>query len=143
GGPDIEIVPGVTAAIAAGAELGAPFGHDHAYLSLSDLLTPWPVIEGRLRAVAESDLAVALYNPRSARRTWQLERARDILLTHRPPETPVGVVTNAARTGEQIERTTLAALDPTTVSMLAIVIVGSSRSGWVDGRLVTPRGYPS
>jgi cobalt-precorrin 5A hydrolase/precorrin-3B C17-methyltransferase len=143
GGPEIEIVPGVTAAIAAGAELGAPFGHDHAYLSLSDLLTPWPVIERRLRAVAESDLAVALYNPRSARRTWQLEQARDILLAHRPPETPVGVVTNAARSGQQIERTTLAALDPSTVSMLSIVIVGSSQSGWIDGRLVTPRGYPS
>ena len=99
GHPDVEVVPGVTAALAAGALLGAPLGHDHALISLSDLLTPWAVIESRLHAVAASDLAVAFYNPRSARRTWQLERAREILLGHRPGDTPVGVVTDAGRTG--------------------------------------------
>jgi cobalt-precorrin 5A hydrolase / precorrin-3B C17-methyltransferase len=143
GGPDVEVIPGVTAALAAGALLGAPLGHDHAFVSLSDLLTPWPVIERRLRAAAAADLAVALYNPRSSRRTWQLDQARAILLGHRPPETPVGVVTDAGRPGQRVERTTLAALDPETVSMLTTVIVGTSQSRWVGDRLVTPRGYPS
>src|SRR5207248_8740110 len=103
GAPDVDVVPGVTAALAAGALLGAPLGHDHALVSLSDLLTPWPVIERRLRAVAEADLAVALYNPRSSRRTWQLDEARAILLAHRSPDTPVGGVPDAGRTGEHIE----------------------------------------
>jgi len=142
GGPDIEIVPGVTAALAAGALLGAPLGHDHAVVSLSDLLTPWAVIEARLDAVAAADLAVALYNPRSNRRTWQLDAARKIFLAHRAAETPVGVVTNAGRSGQHVERATLGTFDAESVSMVSIVIVGSSQSQWIDGRLVTPRGYP-
>jgi cobalt-precorrin 5A hydrolase/precorrin-3B C17-methyltransferase len=141
GGPPVEVVPGVTAGSAAAAILGAPLAHDHAFLSLSDLLTPWPVIERRLRAVADSDLAVALYNPRSQRRTWQLERAREILLAVRPPETPVGIVTDASRPGEQVIRTTLDALDATDVGMLSIVLVGSSTTVRVGDAMVTPRGY--
>ncbi len=141
GHPPVEVVPGVTAALAAAALLGAPLGHDHALVSLSDLLTPWPAIERRLRAVAESDLAVALYNPRSARRTWQLEQARQILLGHRPETTPVGIVTDAARAGEHVVRTTLGQLDPADVGMLTIVVIGASTSRWIDDRLVTPRGY--
>ena len=89
---DVEAVPGVTAALAAAALLGAPLGHDHAYLSLSDLHTPWPVIAARLRACAAADLVLCLYNPRSARRTAQFDEALAILAEHRKPDTPVGVV---------------------------------------------------
>jgi cobalt-precorrin 5A hydrolase/precorrin-3B C17-methyltransferase len=141
GGPCIEVLPGVTAASAAAALLGAPLAHDHAYVSLSDLLTPWAVIEKRLRAIAVSDLAVALYNPRSSRRTWQLEAARSILLETRPPCTPVGVVADASRPGERVDVTTLEQLDCATVDMLSLVIVGSSTSFEANGRIVTPRGY--
>jgi cobalt-precorrin 5A hydrolase/precorrin-3B C17-methyltransferase len=143
GHPEVEVVPGVTAALAAGALLGAPLGHDHAVVSLSDLLTPWPVIERRLHAMAEADVVVALYNPRSSRRTWQLDKARQILLAHRSADTPVGVVTDAGRAGQRVERGTLATLDVESVSMVSIVIAGSSQSRWIDGRLVTPRGYPA
>lgn len=142
-GLDVEVVPGVPAAIAAAAVLGAPLGHDHAVVSLSDLLTPWSVIEGRLRAAAAADVAVALYNPRSAGRTWQLDTARAILLEHRPASTPVGVVTDAARPGQTTTLTTLGALDPDLVGMTTCVIVGSSTTRVVDGRMVTPRGYRS
>jgi cobalt-precorrin 5A hydrolase/precorrin-3B C17-methyltransferase len=141
GGPPVEVVPGVTAASGAAALLGAPLAHDHAYISLSDLLTPWAVIEQRLRAVAASDLTVALYNPRSNRRTWQLEAAKAILLDARAATTPVGVVTDATRRDERIEVTTLEALDPATVGMLSIVIIGSSTTVESNGRIVTPRGY--
>lgn len=141
GSPAVEIVPGITAASAAAGLLGAPLAHDHAFVSLSDLLTPWPVIERRLRAVAEGDLAVALYNPRSRRRTWQLEAAREMLLAHRPPTTPVGIVTDATRPGQHIVRTTLADLDPDDVGMLSIVLIGSSTTEVVGDHVVTPRGY--
>src|SRR5262249_55863255 len=126
---------------AAAALVGAPLAHDHAYISLSDLLTPWNIIETRLRAVAASDLAVALYNPRSSRRTWQLEAARSILVESRSPSTPVAVVTDASRPGQRVTVTTLDALDCEPVGMLSIVIVGSSTSFEANGRIVTPRGY--
>lgn len=140
-GLDVEVVPGVTASLAAAAILGAPLGHDHVSISLSDLLTPWDVIEGRLRAAADSDLVVALYNPRSKARDWQLEAARTILLGGRPDSTPVGVVTDAGRPGETALVTTLGALDPAGVGMTTCVVVGSSTTTVVDGRMVTPRGY--
>jgi cobalt-precorrin 5A hydrolase/precorrin-3B C17-methyltransferase len=143
GSPTIDVVPGVTAASAAAALVGAPLAHDHAYISLSDLLTPWNIIEGRLRAVAASDLAVALYNPRSSRRTWQLEAARSILVESRSPSTPVGVVTDASRPGQHVTLTTLKELDCEAVGMVSIVIVGSSTSFEANGRIVTPRGYES
>lgn len=141
GSPPVDVVPGVTAGSAAAGLLGAPLAHDHAFVSLSDLLTPWDVIERRLRAVAEGDLAVAFYNPRSMRRTWQLDTARDILLQHRPASTPVGIVTDATRPGQQIVRTTLGDLDPEQVGMLSIVLVGSSTTTVIGDRMVTPRGY--
>jgi cobalt-precorrin 5A hydrolase/precorrin-3B C17-methyltransferase len=138
---DVEVVPGVTAALAAAAILGAPLGHDHASISLSDHLTPWPVIEARLRATADADLVVALYNPRSARRSWQLDAARALLLARRAPDTPVGVVVDAARAGQAASITTLGDLDATTVGMTSIVVVGNSATRIVNGRMVTPRGY--
>lgn len=141
-GVDVEVVPGVTAAVAAGALLGAPLGHDHAVVSLSDLLTPWSRIAARLEAAAAADFVVVLYNPRSSRRTWQLGAAREILLAHRPPTTPVGVVTDAGRPGERVRHSTLGDLDPEEVSMASCVIVGSTRTRRVAGRMVTPRGYP-
>jgi cobalt-precorrin 5A hydrolase/precorrin-3B C17-methyltransferase len=141
GGVDVEVVPGVTAALAAAALVGAPLGHDHALVSLSDLNTPWPAIEHRLQAVAEADLVVALYNPRSRRRTWQLPKALGILGAHRPPDTPVTVVTDATRESEQVLVTALAGLDPETVTMRSVVLVGASTTRVVDGRVVTPRGY--
>lgn len=140
-GIEIDVVPGVTASLAASAALGAPLGHDHVLISLSDLLTPWDAIERRLHAAADADLVVAFYNPRSKGRSWQLGAARDILLRRRPPTTPVGIVTDAARAGQQVTITTLEALDPELVGMTTCVIVGSSTTTVVDGRMVTPRGY--
>ena len=141
GSPVIEVVPGITAGSAAAALLGAPLGHDHAFVSLSDLLTPWPVVERRLRAVADGDFAVALYNPRSARRGWQLTTALAILLEARPASTPVGIVTDATRPDQDIVHTTLTEVDPNVVGMRSIVIIGSSTTTVVDGHMVTPRGY--
>jgi precorrin-2 C(20)-methyltransferase len=140
-GLETEIIPGVTAATAAAALLGAPLGHDFACVSLSDLLTPWETIERRLEAVGQGDLVVALYNPVSRRRTWQLPRARDLLLRYRRPETPVGLVEKAYRPGTRVWQTTLAKLTIDGVGMETLVIVGSSHTRIIDGRMVTPRGY--
>lgn len=138
---DVVGVPGVTAALAAGAILGAPLGHDHVSISLSDLHTPWEVIERRVRAAAEADLVVTFYNPRSRGRDWQLPKALGILAEHREPATPVGVVRNASRPGESSRVTTLAALDPATVDMMTVVTVGNTATRNIAGRMVTPRGY--
>jgi cobalt-precorrin 5A hydrolase/precorrin-3B C17-methyltransferase len=141
GDPPVSVVPGVTAALAGAAVLGAPLGHDHAAISLSDLLTPWPVIARRLRAVAEGDFTVSLYNPRSKRRTRQLDEALEILSAHRPPETPAAILTDVGRPAGRLIRTTLAELDPEQVGMLSLVVVGSSTTRWIGHRMVTPRGY--
>ncbi|MEW2520664.1 precorrin-3B C(17)-methyltransferase [Actinacidiphila alni] len=138
---DVVGVPGVTAALAAAALLGAPLGHDHVSISLSDLHTPWDVIERRVRAAAEADLVVTFYNPRSRGRDWQLPKALSILAGHRAPDTPVGVVHAASRPDERVAVTTLAGLDPTTVDMVTVVTVGNTASRTVAGRMVTPRGY--
>ena len=138
---DLEVVPGITAATAAAAALGAPLGHDHAAISLSDLLTPWAAIEARLHAVAAADLVVSLYNPRSRGRDWQLDAARRILLAHRGAATPVGVATDVCRAGQRVRLTTLGELDPDEVGMTTCVVVGSSETRVVHGRMVTPRGY--
>ena len=140
-GVDVEVVPGVTAALSAAALLGAPLGHDHVVISLSDLLTPWSAIELRLRAAAAADLVVALYNPRSRARTWQFDAAREILLEHRSPMTAVGVVTDATRPGQSMQIATLGDVDPNDVGMTTCVIVGSSTTRVIGGRMVTPRGY--
>jgi cobalt-precorrin 5A hydrolase/precorrin-3B C17-methyltransferase len=137
----VEVVPGVTAALAAAALLGAPLGHDHVMISLSDLLTPWAAIETRLRAAAQADLVVVLYNPRSRGRDWQLDAARTILLEHRPATTPVGVVTDATRPDQAVHVTTLSDLDTETVGMTTCVIIGSTTTRLAGGRMFTPRGY--
>nr|WP_196790950.1 precorrin-3B C(17)-methyltransferase [Motilibacter aurantiacus] len=142
-GHDIDVVgvPGVTAALAAAALLGAPLGHDAAYISLSDLHTPWEAIEARVRAAAEGDFVTVFYNPRSRARDWQLPKAIGLLAGHRPPDTPVGVVRNATRDGQRVLLTTVAQLDPDDVDMYSVVLVGSSNTRMVGGRMVTPRGY--
>ncbi|MFE1439756.1 precorrin-3B C(17)-methyltransferase [Streptomyces sp. NPDC058739] len=138
---DVVGVPGVTAALAAGAILGAPLGHDHVSISLSDLHTPWEVIERRVRAAAEADIVVTFYNPRSRGRDWQLPKALGILAEHRAPATPVGVVRNASRPDESSRVTSLGELDPATVDMMTVVTVGNTATRNIAGRMVTPRGY--
>jgi cobalt-precorrin 5A hydrolase/precorrin-3B C17-methyltransferase len=140
---DVVVVPGVTAAQAAASLLGSPLGHDHCSVSLSDLLTPWGVIQSRVRAAAEGDFVVSLYNPRSKGRDWQLGKVKEILLEHRPPDTPVGIVKDAYRPTQRVILTDLASLLQEDVDMLTIVLVGSSQTRVVAGRMVTPRGYLS
>jgi cobalt-precorrin 5A hydrolase / precorrin-3B C17-methyltransferase len=142
-GADIEVigVPGVTAALSAAALLGAPLGHDHVLISLSDLHTPWPVIEQRVAAAAAADLVTCFYNPRSRDRHWQLGAALDAFRAHRPADTPVGAVRQAGRPGQRVWTAPLAEFDPAQVDMLTMVVVGSSATRMVAGRMVTPRGY--
>ena len=142
----IEVCPGISALQAAAARSGAPLGHDFCTISLSDLLTPWDAIERRVRAAADGDFVIAFYNPVSMRRTWQLARARDILLEARPDTTPVILARNLGREGEKILTVTLEALHVEDVDMLTVVLVGSSETRAVargDGRhwVYTPRGY--
>jgi cobalt-precorrin 5A hydrolase/precorrin-3B C17-methyltransferase len=128
---------------AAAARAGAPLGHDFCAISLSDLLTPWAAIENRLEAAAEGDFVVALYNPVSKRRREALPRARDILLGHRPDDTPVILARNLGRDGETVRTVDLAALQVDDVDMLTVVIVGSSQTRRVGDWVYTPRGYES
>jgi len=140
----IHVVPGLSALQAAAARVGAPLGHDFAAISLSDLLTPWAQIERRLAAAARGDFVLALYNPRSERRTRQLEAARRILLRHRRSETPVVLARNLGRAGERVTIETLAGFDAGAVDMLTLVLVGSRATRVMAGdppRLYTPRGY--
>ncbi|MDA0704975.1 MAG: precorrin-3B C(17)-methyltransferase, partial [Proteobacteria bacterium] len=141
----IQVCPGISAMQAAAARAGAPLGHDFCAISLSDLLTPWPVIETRLRAAAQGDFVTCLYNPASARRRGQLPRAIAILAGARPPDTPVIVARNLGREGEAVSTVPLAEFDPETVDMLTLVMIGSSatramRRGERDW-VYTPRGY--
>lgn len=139
--PEVEVLPGVSAIQATAARLGAPLGHDFCTISLSNLLTPWPVIERRVMAAAWGDFVIGFYNPRSQKRDWQLSRAVEILLTHRPAETPVAVARNMTRPDETVQLTTLGALDVTQVDMFTLVLVGNSQSYEMHSRLATPRGY--
>ena len=140
------VTPGISALQAAAARAGAPLGHDFCTISLSDLLTPWPVIENRIKAAAEGDFVIAFYNPVSKRRRTQLARAREILLEHRPSDTPVILATNLGRDGETCRVVRLAGLEVDEVDMLTVVVVGSSETRVLergDGTLnvYTPRGY--
>jgi cobalt-precorrin 5A hydrolase / precorrin-3B C17-methyltransferase len=140
----LTVVPGLSALQAAASRVGAPLGHDFCTISLSDLLTPWSTIERRLYAAAQGDFVVALYNPRSQRRDTQLAAAREILLSARQAATPVALARNLGRASESITTTTLAALDPGSVDMLTIVLVGNSQTRFLAGSerwIYTPRGY--
>jgi precorrin-2 C20-methyltransferase/precorrin-3B C17-methyltransferase len=137
----VRIVPGVTAAQAAASRVGAPLGHDYCVLSLSDRLKPWEIIEKRLDAAGAADLVLALYNPASRSRTTQLADARTVLLRHRAPSTPVVVARDVGGPEEDIRITTLGDLDPTTVDMRCLLIIGSSKTRVDDGIVWTPRSY--
>ena len=137
----VEVVPGASAINACAALVGAPLTHDFCSISLSDLLTPWPVIARRLDAVAASDFVVALYNPKSGRRTQQIVQAQALFLRHRRPDTPVAVVKSAYRRRERIEFTTLAHMSECEIGMLTTVLIGNSHTFVQHGLMVTPRGY--
>lgn len=138
---DIQVIPGISAMQAAAARVGAPLAHDFCAISLSDLLTPWETIERRVVAAAQGDFIVAFYNAVSRKRSWQLQRAVDILLQHRPPTTPTVVAFNISRKGEQISVTELQALVPDKLNMLTLVLVGNSDTRRVGNWVYTPRGY--
>lgn len=140
-GVEIEVVPGVTAALSGAALLGAPLGHDFCVISLSDLLPPWEVIEKRLTCAAEGDFAICLYNPASKKRADYLRRACDILLRVKTPETVCGWVRNIGRAGQECKILTLVQLREEQVDMFTTVFIGSSTTQNIDGRMVTPRGY--
>ncbi len=138
---DLEVVPGVTASSAAAASLGAPIMHDHVSISLSDLLTPWSLIEKRLDLAAQGDFVISLYNPKSKGRPKHLQRAVEILCKHRRKDTPVGIVIKAKRQGERVKITTLEALPLEEVNMFTLVLIGNSNTKILGDFLVTPRGY--
>lgn len=139
---DVEVVPGVTSALSGAALLGAPIGHDFCVVSLSDLLTPWEVIENRLRCAAAGDFSLVLYNPASHKRADYLQRACDILLSAGvSPGTVCGYVRNTGRKGEESKILTLGALRDTQLDMFSTVFIGSSTTLAHHGRMITPRGY--
>ncbi|WP_394272516.1 precorrin-3B C(17)-methyltransferase [Butyricicoccus sp.] len=138
---DIEVVPGITAACAGAAVLGAPLIHDFAVISLSDLLTPWEKIEKRLDLAAQADFCICLYNPSSKKRADYLQKACDIMLKSKSPDTPCGYVQNIGRDGERGTVCMLAELRDTSVDMFTTVFVGNSQTRVIGGKLVTPRGY--
>lgn len=137
----VEVIPGVTAACSGAALVGAPLTHDFAVISLSDLLTPWEVIEKRLRLAAEADFAICLYNPSSKKRADYLSRACRYILEYRAADTPSAYAENIGRDGESYRVLTLSQLAKTRVNMFTTVFIGSSRSQIINGRMVTPRGY--
>ena len=138
---EIRVIPGVTAALGGGALLGAPLGHDFCVISLSDLLTPWEVIEKRLLAAAEADFVLCIYNPASRTRKDHLARACELLMRYRSPETPCGIARNIGREGETVRLLPLEELRDTQVDMFTTVFVGSSRTRNIRSRMVTPRDY--
>jgi precorrin-2 C20-methyltransferase/precorrin-3B C17-methyltransferase len=137
----VRVVPGVTAAQAVAARVGAPLGHDYCVISLSDRLKPWSVIADRLVAAARADLVIALYNPASRARVQQLDRAKELLLAERDPATVVVIGRDVGGTAESIRIVTLAELDPSTVDMRCLLLIGSSQTRVVGPRVFTPRRY--
>lgn len=138
---DVEIVPGISSANAAAASLGAALMHDFAVISLSDLLTPWELIEKRLEAAAQADFVTVLYNPVSKKRTEQIKKAREIFLRYRSSQTAVGIVRNAKRGNEEIIRTDLQNFLEHPIDMFTVVLIGNSQTYHTDRHMITPRGY--
>jgi precorrin-3B C17-methyltransferase len=137
----LEVIPGIPALAAGAALLGAPLMHDFASISLSDLLTPWETIIKRLDLAAQGDFVIVLYNPKSKKRDWQLGAVRELLLRHKDPATPVGIVSRAMREGQEVIITTLHDLLAHPVDMQTVVVVGNSQTFAYGPYLVTPRGY--
>lgn len=137
----IEVIPGLAALNSCAARLGAPLMHDFAAISLSDLLTPWPLIEKRLSAAASADFVIVIYNPKSKKRTEHIVRARELILEHRDASTPAGIVTAATRGQETITLTTLGKLLDAKITMQSTVIVGNSKTFCWRNFMITPRGY--
>ncbi len=140
---EVEVIPGVTASAAAASVVGAPLMHDNCNISLSDLMTPYELIKKRVSLVAEGDFVISLYNPRSIGRPQYLRECLDLIGKFRSESTPVAVVKNALRDGQEVRLFTLGTFDETVVDMLSIVIVGNSQSYIKDGKFITPRGYSS
>jgi len=138
---DIVSLPGISAFQKAASLLGAPIGHDLCTISLSDLMTPWEVIERRIKAAADGDFVTAVYNPKSHGRYWQLYRLQELFLQVRSANTPVGYVRQAGREEQCVQVTTLGALDPEDVDMFTVILIGNSQSYVADGKIITPRGY--
>lgn len=139
--PPIEVIPGVSALNASAARLGAPIMHDFASISMSDLLTPWELIEKRLEAAASADFVIAIYNPKSKGRQEHIGKAREIILKFRSPDTPVGIVRAATRDDEKIVITDLNRMLENEIDMQSTVIIGNSQTFTWEGRMITPRGY--
>ena len=137
----IESLPGISAFQKAASLLGAPIGHDMCIISLSDLLTPWEVIERRIKAAITGDFVTAIYNPKSHGRYWQLYRLQELFLEGRSPETPMGYVRQAGREEQEVKVTTLADFDPEEVDMFTVILIGNSQSYISEGKIITPRGY--
>jgi len=137
----LEVIPGVPALAAAAALLGAPLMHDFAVISLSDLLTPWEIIQKRVELAAAGDLVIVLYNPKSKKRNWQLGAVRDLLLKAKDPATPVGIVSRAMREGQEVVITTLDNMLEHPVDMQTIIMVGNSQTFTYGPYMITPRGY--
>ena len=138
---EVETLPGISAFQKAASLLGAPLGHDLCIISLSDLMTPWEVIERRIKSAAIGDFVTAIYNPKSHGRFWQLYRLIELFLQERSDETPVGYVRQAGREEQEIKLTTLGAFDPEDVDMFTVILIGNSQSYVADGKFITPRGY--
>ena len=138
---EIDTLPGISAFQKAASLLGAPIGHDMCIISLSDLMTPWEVIERRIKAAAVGDFVTAVYNPKSHGRYWQLYRLQEIFLKYRSVDTPIGYVRQAGRDEQAIKVTTLEQFDPEEVDMFTVILIGNSQSYVTDGRIITPRGY--
>ncbi len=139
--PAVEVIPGISAIHSCAALLGAPIMHDACTISLSDHLTPWEVITKRVEAAAQADFVIALYNPKSGRRTQQIVETQKILLQYRSPQTPVGLVKSAYRDRQKIIRTTLKNMLEHEIGMLTTVVIGNSSTFFYDNLMVTPRGY--
>lgn len=138
---EIESLPGISAFQKAASLLGAPVGHDMCIISLSDLMTPWEVIERRIEAAAVADFVTAVYNPKSHGRYWQLYRLQELFLKHRSADTPVGYVRQAGREGQMTKVCTLGTFDPEEVDMFTVILIGNSQSYISNGKMITPRGY--